>query len=422
MDALDMLIAQLPVAGEDGDRLRPSNPDSLDNDHSVFEEYACDRSNLPWIIFRAAHRANHIAALPARARALLAALARTVDANRPFAAIFARRELLTGRALQSMRTFYRSLDDLETDGFIVRPPQKRHGDAGLFGRAYLHLTDKAASLLGLVNEPSSESLTAGSCPVPETALAEAPCFFTPPSATMADGAIYKDLYPTNQKRQPARLPADLQRLLSLGFHEFLIFRLMREAKLNLKRLSDVVEATWIHLQKATRPINYLRALLRSPVDFGHQIRTKHAAQAEADTARVRAAQIDAIVVQHAGQLFFDTSNGRRFEVSEDAAQIAVHDYREPTPRIRVGNWSAEFVDALESGRIAPATPQKESEFALKGGGRTASVATSLIRNDMKLTKPVRTEEIDQRLTDMKRFLRLACAGEPVFRRTPGPRN
>ena len=196
---------------------------------------------------------------------------------------------------------------------------------------------------------------------------------------------------------------------------------MREAKLNLKRLSDVVEATWNHLQKAKRPISYLRALLRSPVDFGHQIRTKHAAEAEADTARVRAAQIDAIVAQHAGQVFFDTSNGRRFEVSEDAAQIAVHDYREPTPRIRVGNWSAEFVDAMESGRIAPATPERESEFSLKGRGRTASVAPSLIRNDMNLIKPVRTEAIDQRLTDMKRFLRLACAGEPVFRRTPGPR-
>jgi hypothetical protein len=419
MDALDMLIAQLPVAGEDGDRLRPSTPDNPDSDHAAFEQYACDRSNLPWIIFRAAHRANHIAALPARSRALLAALARTVDANRPFAAIFARRELLTGRALQSMRTFYRSLDDLETGGFIVRPPQKRHGNAGLFGRAYLHLTDRAATLLGLVNEPNSQPSTELPRPMPDTVLGETPRFLAPPSATVAHGAIYNDLYPNNQKRQPARLPADLQRLLSLGFHEFLIFRLMREAKLNLKRLSDVVEVAWIHLQKAKRPINYLRALLRSPVDFSHRLRTKHAAQAKADTARIRAEQIHAIVAQHAGQVFFDASNGRRFEVSKDAAQIAVHDHREPTPRVRVGNWSAEFVDALESGRIASATPQRESEFALKRGGPTVSAAPSLVRNDVNQTKPVRTEAIDQRLNDMKRFLRLACAAEPVFRRTTG---
>ena len=58
--------------------------------------------------------------LPAHG-ALLAALARTVDAQRPYAAIFARRELLTGRAMQSMRTFYRGLDDLEAAGLIARP-------------------------------------------------------------------------------------------------------------------------------------------------------------------------------------------------------------------------------------------------------------------------------------------------------------
>jgi hypothetical protein len=56
--------------------------------------------------------------LPAHG-ALLAALARTVDAQRPYAAIFARRELPTGRAMQSMRTFYR--DDLEAAGLIARP-------------------------------------------------------------------------------------------------------------------------------------------------------------------------------------------------------------------------------------------------------------------------------------------------------------
>ena len=142
-------------------------------------------------------------ALPARARALLAALARTVDANSPVRAIFARRELLTGRALQSMRTFYRSLDDLEADGFITRPPQKRYGDAGLFGRAYLHLTTKAAALLGLVerSERSADNESVASASE-EAAKTERAFSFAPPSVTVADGAIYKDLYPTTQKRQP----------------------------------------------------------------------------------------------------------------------------------------------------------------------------------------------------------------------------
>jgi hypothetical protein len=104
-----MLFAQRFVAG---DRPSPLEIGSLNLDNEALEDFACDRSKLPWIVFRAAHRANHIAAISSRSRALLAALARAVDAQRPYAAIFARRELLTGRGLQSMRTFYRSLADL----------------------------------------------------------------------------------------------------------------------------------------------------------------------------------------------------------------------------------------------------------------------------------------------------------------------
>ena len=182
-----MLIAQLSVASEDVDRPRPPKTPTAETDQEALEEFACDRSNLPWVIFRAAHRASHATTLPARARALLAALARTVDANRPYAAIFARRELLTGRAMQSMRTFYRGLDDLEAAGLIVRPPQKRHGDAGLFGRAYLHLTDKATFVLGLVERQLTEDKASAT----ELNGANSPAALSlgSPSATVADGRL-----------------------------------------------------------------------------------------------------------------------------------------------------------------------------------------------------------------------------------------
>src|SRR5690242_135438 len=106
-----MSIAQHMVASEGG--VHPFDQQSSDLDREARSQFTCDTTNLPWVIFRAAFRAEHLSELPARARALLAALARTVDAERPYAAIFARREILTGRALQSMRTFYRGLDDLE---------------------------------------------------------------------------------------------------------------------------------------------------------------------------------------------------------------------------------------------------------------------------------------------------------------------
>jgi DNA-binding transcriptional ArsR family regulator len=140
-----MSIAQRFVAGEG--ETHPEDSDAL-------RAFRCDSVNLPWVIFRAAFRASHVDDLPQRARSVLAAVARTVDAAKPYADIFARRELLTGRAMQSMRTFYRSLDDLENAGLIERRPQSRYVEAGLFGRAYLRLTEKTALLLGLVEPPS----------------------------------------------------------------------------------------------------------------------------------------------------------------------------------------------------------------------------------------------------------------------------
>ena len=134
--------------------------------------------------------------------------------------------------------------------------------SGLFGRAYLQLTERAAALLGYFRTPahatSAKRPVANLCrgsrlQAPDRSMLS----FTDPSAKLADGGIYKDLSPTPfQKRQPGQVPEDLQRLRSLGFIDFLIFKLMREARENGKRLSDVVEATWDHLKAAKAPINY----------------------------------------------------------------------------------------------------------------------------------------------------------------------
>jgi hypothetical protein len=405
---MDMLIAQLSVAREDGAHPRPLQLDQSIDDVAL-EEFTCDRTNLPWVIFRAAHRANHVSALPARSRALLAALARTVDANRPYAAIFARRELLIGRALQSMRTFYRSLDDLDAAGLIDRAPQKRHGDAGLFGRAYLHLTQKAAVLLGFAGDvmPAIENEAS---PAPDhTAHDVEPLLLAPPSATVADGAIYKDLYPKTQKRQPGSVPEDLQRLTGLGFRQFLIFKLMREARLQAKRLSDVVEVTWDYLSQAKHPINYLRALLRSPVDFSHQVRTQRAVQQQQKDANARTHAIENTLRKAAGKAYFDTDNARRIDISDDARTLNVHDCKEAKPRIGVGQWAADFVEALESGRIHHATDERERSFKEKClTQQKANTATPVPLADQ--VPRAATEAISQRLAEMKRLLRTASLG------------
>lgn len=59
---------------------------------------------------------------------------------------------------------------------------------------------------------------------------------------------------------------------------------MREADQYAKRLSDVVEASWDHIRRATHPISYLGTLLGAPVDFAFRVRSKRAEIVE-NTAR-----------------------------------------------------------------------------------------------------------------------------------------
>ncbi|GJH16644.1 replication protein O [Caballeronia novacaledonica] len=328
---------------------------------------------------------------------MLAALARTVDASRPYAPIFARRDLLTGRAQQSMRTFYRSMDDLETTGFITRPPQTRYGAAGLFGRAYIHLTPKAAALLGLVEHPSEGQKP--SAPSRENAVkTERAVSLAPPSVTVADGAIYKDLIPTTQKRQSGRLPADLQRLLSLGFREFLIFKLMREARLHEKLLSDVVEASWTHLRRAKHPISYLRTLLRAPVDFAYRVRRQRHAQAEEQNQRTRATQVDTAIAEIVGQSFVSRDGLRRYRVSDDARSIVIHHCDEAQPRVHAGAWAPDFLAALEAGHIVFLNPDAPSGMQADSDRGASPTHASEIERPSKA-----------RLNDLKALLRLKRA-------------
>ncbi|MGV7241672.1 Replication protein O [Caballeronia sp. M23-90] len=396
-----MSIAQRSVAGEGELHL---------DDRDALFAYNAESVNLPWVIFRAAFRANRTERLSSRARATLAALARTVDASRPFAAIYARRELLTGRAMLSMRTFYRSLDDLENAGLIERRPQSRYVEAGLFGRSYLHLTERAAVLLGLVDPPLTEiASTAAASSTSSKDSSNA--LFIEPSATVADGVIYKNLYPTaSQKRQPGQVPADLQRLRALGFFDFLIFKLMREAREQGKRLSDVVEATWDHLKLAAAPINYLRALLRNPVDFSHLVRRR----IETKTAQSREDDLQAHAVQtareHAGKSFVDVDAQRHYLIEPDGQSMTITKAGEGVARQAV-NWMQPFAVALRSAKIRLATTADLEAFAAtcrKGftpdGPAMANNRQPIIASASDQQRPPVTQEVRAHIASLRRLL------------------
>ncbi|WP_186083684.1 Replication protein O [Burkholderia gladioli] len=345
-----MSIAQLcEVAGEGNTHTLDSATDSI-----ALAQYTCDETNLPWIIFRAAHRAAHVPELPQRARALLAALARTVDANRPLACIFARRDTLTGRALQSLRTFYRSLDDLEKAGLITRPQQKRYSAVGKFGRSDLHLTEKAAVLLGLVQpEPQEQQQSE-----------EGATTFEQPNATVAHGSIYKNLSPTHsQKRQAGLPPQDLMRLRGLGFYDFMIFKLMREAREAGKRLSDIVEATWPSLKLAKSPIRYLKKLIAVPTDFSAVIALRNAEANAAATEQAELAEALDVAQRVAGCTLYSPDGQVRYNVSTDGTELYIHEATEARPRNAASSWQQKFARALAAGKVIPSTPELVELFS-----------------------------------------------------------
>ncbi|MFM0136381.1 Replication protein O [Caballeronia grimmiae] len=393
-----MSIAQRFVAGEG---------EAHPKDSAALTAFRCDSTNLPWIIFRAAFRAAHIEQIPPRARAVLSALARTVNAAQPFAAIFARRELLTGRALQSMRTFYRSLDDLEVAGLIERRPQNRYVEAGLFGRAYLHLTEHAATLLGLIEGSPAHENEPHRTPI-STALPSGQPSFSAPSANVADGGIYKDLSPSVfQKRQPGQLPADLQRLRALGFFDFLIFKLMREARAHGKRLSDVVEATWNHLKHAKAPINYLRALLRNPVDFALLVRRRHADHHAEQARAQQQADARAVALQNAGRTFIGPDKARQFVIGADGDSLTIFSLREPIGRQAAG-WMPSFATALASGKLRPATALDLERFAQ--ARREALGKMQPCTAPLTYSKPPVTRAVREHIAGLRQLLKARGAG------------
>ncbi|WP_233875090.1 Replication protein O [Paraburkholderia adhaesiva] len=352
-----MSIAQLSVAGEGEAHLS-------EIDESAAHEYTCDNVNLHWVIFRAAYRAARIPGLPRRACDLLAALARTVDKKKPAARIFIGRDRLTERARQSKRTLYRSLEDLAEAGLIVRGEQLRDRE-NQFDRAYLYLSEAAIRLLGYLDDLPDRRLTgrasaraksaeAGNDAAEKADYASAEPQQDSPCANLAD-RIQEDLSPDSfQKRQSGNVPADLQRLRGLGFSDFLIFKLMRQAGEARKRLSDVVEVTWPNLQKAKRPICYLGALLRNPVDFSHQLRQRSAAKAEAEARKNRASQAQESAKENAGKIFEHIDGKSRYTIDSTGEHLSVYSYEEGVDR-QATNWEQGFADALAAGRLREVT-------------------------------------------------------------------
>lgn len=341
-----MLIAHSNVG--EGDT-RPENSDS--SSPAVLE---ADTRNLPYQTLRAQQCAMSLKSLPQRARCALAAIALTVNCREPLKEVFAYRDKLSGRAGISERTWFRAERDLVAAGLIIVDDQVRKR-RGRFGAAHIFLTPDAVRLLRFADElvPRGRRPSQASSELEQSAAAEDQPSMASPTANPAV-PFTEDLSPGfSQKRQPAPggVPADLQRLLGLGFHKFLIFKLMREAREHGKRLSDVVEAIWNGLKTAKYPIRYLQTMLAKPIDFKHvaaqQRATEESGQRE-QRAQKRALDV---VGSCAGRAFISSDGRIQYQVSADAVSLTAHHAGEERPRIAAGAWQRWFAEAVSSGAV-----------------------------------------------------------------------
>ncbi|WP_420956175.1 replication protein O (plasmid) [Burkholderia gladioli] len=361
----------------------------------------CDSRNLPYQTLRAHQRALSVAGLPQRARCALAALAQTVDRRKPLASIFAHRDYLAARAGLSERTWYRAERDLAESGMITIAEQTRKTRHARFGAAYIYLTEAAAILLGLLGPeaqlgqraPKASSQTARSGAAPTTshsqgaspadcttpdqaqsAKVDGTCSQASPSANLADPYTNGYRLPaSSQKRQQARLPSDVQPLLSLGFHENYIFKLMRLARVDhQKRLGDVVEACWDSLKKAKRPIPYLRTLLRSSTDFAWLASQRRTAQLVADTLAQAQTALDQAGREIAGCAFVSRGGNALYRISDDGQVLTSYDVREGRERVATAGWLSGFVQAIQDAAVVPRQAGSEDRSASAGTRVSAS--------------------------------------------------
>ena len=118
-------------------------------DEAVPSRYRNRPSPVRVAIYRVWERSADLGFTLATTRVLQAILAAGVSADNPFNAVFAKKATLATLAGCSDVTVYRSMRQLEKDGWILREHQERLDD-GMLDIGHIRITEKLAVLIGLV--------------------------------------------------------------------------------------------------------------------------------------------------------------------------------------------------------------------------------------------------------------------------------
>lgn len=385
-----MTFAQRSVAGEEETRLQnyPTPSPTL---------VAPAPKRLKRKTIEAVERATRIGGLGRSARSALAALARTANNDDPNGKIFKHRETLCTETGMSPATWYRAQKELLGLGLITVDVQVRKR-FGRFAGAYIYLTEKATTLLGLTpaEEDAPNSANDERSPPVEADVSTPISAAQPSLKTRVPFTV--DRFPYSfQKRQQGRLPEDLTCLRALGLDVNLIFWMMRKAKEQGHFLSHVVQATWSSLAKAKEPKAYLLALLHANTDYS-AVCTAKAAQDEKERILSQDRDFVRSVLADAARQRFADQKGNEFEVESDGQSVLVTTPSNVTSRL-VGSSLYAFAKRLHAGgyrKIETHIPHTNpavgaSKLSQKGASTLSALRAMMgIRRENQPHRPIDT--------------------------------
>lgn len=323
---------------------------------------------LPNRILRAIDSTAELQGLTTGVRATLQAICRYVSQHDPLGAVFTRRAKIAARAGLSVRSIDRHLEKLSSLG-LVRVEDQRHGQRnGKFLVTHIFLTDKLAQMVGLVD-------VSASLPPPSPA----PLKRAQPSDKMTCGHINGLPVPSSTTKKQGRpqlseptIPEDLQPLVQLGLMPTTVCKLMREARENGKRLSDILVVVQERLRelklKGGQIRNYLLKAIASPTDFSKRAEGERQNALQREKARADKEIVDRFQEQYRGKVLRSPDGRETLYINADGTLARHHQgLHESILPLQNRVDVAHVMGKLEAGQlcVAQTRPKNAQETPLR---------------------------------------------------------